>query len=569
MISFRRLSLLAATFVLTFTASLRATVALPKIFGDHMVLQEGMSLPVWGMSDPGEEVTVTVGTESGRATADASGKWRVNLAALPATATPVTLTVAGKSNTLTFSDVLVGEVWICSGQSNMEFNLGGAKFGLFGGAHDADTVLPTANDPQLRLFIVAKKTSLDPLDDVKGRWQLCTPDSAMRFSAVGYFFGRDLRQDLNKPVGLIGTYWVGSPAQAWTSLSALQKEPVLKHYVDAEEASRAGFAQATVDYPAKLAAFQIEIAAWQKNVKPSADAAMAKWKETAATMAAAGQTAPPPPVPSAPMPRAPAPPDGGSRAPIVLFNGMIAPLIPFAFKGAIWYQGEGNSWLGLEYRTLFRTLINDWREKWGEGVFPFLFVQLAGCSGGKDPTWPYLREAQLMTLSLPNTGMATAIDIGNPSDIHPKDKHDVGHRLALVARHVAYGENLVFSGPIYSAMKVDGNAIDLTFTNMGSGLIIGKAPWVADGFKPLPDDKLSGFIITGADKNWVPAQAKIVGDTVVALSTRVASPVAVRYDWSDAPQGNLYNKENLAASSFRTDDWSERGAGVLSPVVAK
>ncbi len=529
-----------------------------------MVLQEDKKLPVWGTADPSEAVTVTVGKESAKATADAAGKWRVDLAPLPTNATPVVVTVAGKTNTVTFNDVLIGDVWICSGQSNMEFGLGGGKFG-FGGAHNAATVLPQANDPQLRLFLVARKTSLDPVDDVVGQWQLCTPETVGKFSAVGYFFGRDLRQELKKPIGLIGTYWGGTPAQAWTSLSGLQKEPTLKNYVDAYDKTKAAFPKLSADYPAKLAAYKAAAPAWEQGEGVAYKAAVSEWEAASKKALTAGLQPPPrPPAPKS-MPHLPPSPDGGPNAPTTLYNGMIAPLVPFAVKGAIWYQGESNSGHAAEYRTLFPAMISDWREKWGQGNFPFLYVQLASFNSGKEQNWPFLREAQLKTLSLPATGMATAIDIGVPNNIHPQDKEDVGHRLALAARHVAYSEKLVYSGPIYDAMKVEGSAISLTFTHNGSGLIIGKAPWVATGFPALPGDKLVGFAVAGADKNWIPAEAKIMGDKVVVSSAQVASPVAVRYGWANNAGGNLYNKEGLPASSFRTDDWSDPVAEGLVP----
>jgi sialate O-acetylesterase len=553
-------SLLAIAFLFS-PIRLPANVQLPAIFGDHMVLQEGMKLPVWGTADPNEAVVVTVGGETASTKAGADGKWRVNLSPLPEKSVPVTLTVTGK-NSLTFQDVLVGDVWICSGQSNMEFNLGGHGFG---GAANAADVVPKANDPQLRLFLVAKNVSLDPVPDVKGTWQLCTPETASPFSAVGYFFGRDLRKNLNRPVGLIGTYWGGMPAQAFTSLSGLQKDPELVHYVEYAAKIRADLPAATAAYPAKLAAYQAQVATWKATVGPSYETALANWNSAVKAAQASGQNPPRKPKPSSPPPPAPAAINGGPSAPANLYNAMIFPLIPFGIKGAIWYQGESNAPQALEYRTLFSRMIKDWRENWGEGDFPFLFVQLAAFKSSAVQNWPYLREAQLMTLSLPNTGMASAVDIGNPINIHPTDKDDVGHRLALAARHVAYGQNMVYSGPIYQAMTTQGGSINLTFTQKGSGLIIGTAPWTAPGMQPLSTDKLVGFTIAGEDKKWVPADAKIVDNKIVVSSAEVPAPVAVRYDWANAPQGNLYNKENLPASPFRTDDWPDPAMGPIIP----
>jgi len=524
---------------------LPANVKLPAIFGDHMVLQQGAKLPVWGTADAGEAVTVTVASESAQTKAAADGTWRIDLAPLPAGSAPVTMTVAGK-NSLTFSDILVGEVWVCSGQSNMEFPLNYTQNG------SSDTA--KAHDPLLRIFRVANKTSLDPVSDLGGTWAVLTPDAVKHFSAVAYFFGRDLRANLNCPVGLIGTYWGGTPAQAWTSLSGLQKEPILKPYIDQSEKIRADYPQALAAYPAKLAAFNADLAKWNETDGKIYSQAMQAWKAASAQALAAHQPAPPAPVPASPAPKPPGTPEGGSGAPATLFNGMIAPLIPYAMKGVIWYQGESNAGRPFEYRVLFSRMITDWREKWGEGDFPFLFVQLACFKASPVQTWPILREAQLKTLALPNTGMASAVDVGNPNNIHPLDKIDVGDRLALAARHVAYGQDVVYSGPIYSSMKVQGNAIQIDFTQTGGGLIIGKAPWVAAGTEPLSDASLVGFSVAGQDYYWVPADAKIQGNAVIVSSPQVSDPVAVRYAWANSPSANLYNKEGLPASPFRTDD---------------
>jgi sialate O-acetylesterase len=560
----RNLIPLFAFACLSLPCHLRADVTLPAIFGDHMVLQEGIKLPVWGTAAPNEPVKVTVGNETASTTAGADGTWRVDLPSLPQSSAPLTLTVNGK-NTVTFTDVLVGDVWICSGQSNMEFNLGGHGFG---GAHNAAEVVPKANDPQLRLFIVAKNVSLDPLTTLQGTWQVCTPQTAGPFSAVGYFFGRDLRQHLKRPIGLIGTYWGGMPAQAFTSLSGLTKDPELEHYVEASAKLRANLPQATAAYPARVTAYQAQLATWKATVGTPYAIELAKWSAAAKAAQASGQNPPPKPQLSSRQPHAPAMPNGGSSAPANLYNAMINPLVPYGIKGAIWYQGEANANQALEYRTLFPRMIKDWREHWAEGNFPFLFVQLAAFKASPLQSWPYLREAQLMTLSLPNTGMASAVDIGNPINIHPTDKEDVGHRLALAALHLAYGQDVVYSGPIYQAMTVQGNSVDLTFTHKGSGLVIASAPWVAAGAQPLPTDKLVGFTLAGADKQWFPAEAKIDGAHVVVSSPQVPAPLAVRYNWANAPEGNLYNKENLPASPFRTDNWPDPAMGTIVPPAA-
>jgi sialate O-acetylesterase len=539
-----------------------ADVHLPAIFGDHMVLEQDTKIPVWGWADAREAVTVTLGDHTAKTTADVNGKWRVDLDPLITTATPLTLTVTGK-NALNFKDVLVGDVWVCSGQSNMEFDLGGDWNGkhTFGGAANAATAVPAANDPQLRLFVVLKKIALEPEPDVVGKWEVCTPDSAALFSAVGYFFGQELRHTLNRPIGLIGTYWGGQPAQAFTSLSGLQKDPPFANYVGTYEKIAAAYPKAKADYPTALAAYKDKLKAWNETVAPTYNPILKQWQDAVAQAKASGQPAPPKPAPSSPMPKGPPMPEGGPSTPTVLYNGMIAPLIPYAIKGAIWYQGESNAGNGLEYQTLFPRMISDWREKWNQGDFPFLYVQLANYmapqSKPSEGGWAYLREAQLKTLSLPNTGMASAIDIGNAADIHPRDKLDVGLRLALAAKHIAYGQNLVYSGPIYDSMTVEGNKIRLTFKQTGSGLQMSTPPWTPTGIPAPAPTELTGFAIAGANKNWVWAQAQIDGNTVVVSSDQVASPVAVRYGWANNPPCNLYNKEGLPASPFRTDDWTD------------
>ncbi len=561
---------LSAAMSLVLAFPLWADVKMPAIFGDHMVLQQDIALPVWGTADPGENVTVTVGSETGSAVADANGKWSVKLKPLPPGSAAQTMTVTGK-NTLKFDDVLVGDVWICSGQSNMEFGLGVE--------YDAQDQIPKANVPLLRFFLIPRKTSLTPQEEIPpaptisplmAHWEVCTPENVINvggwhgFSAAGYFFGRELQSHLNRPIGLIGTYWGGTPAQAWTSIDALRKDPLLQHYaVDYDKTLAAFTPQANADYPAKQATFLAEKAKWDKEVGTPFAAALQAWNDAVAKAKAANQPLPPRPVPSTPPPIAPPPPDGGAHGPSDLYNAMIAPLIPYAIKGAIWYQGEANAGQPVEYRTLFADMITDWRNRWGEGDFPFLFVQLARFQA-PNPAYAELRNSQLETLQLPNTGMATAFDIGNQIDIHPKDKLDVGLRLALVARHVAYGEDLVYSGPIFDKIEVNGDKVRVSFTQVGGGLIIGSAPWVPEGATPLPTSSLVGFTVAGADNKFVPADATIDGNTVIVSSPQVPQPVAVRYAFESAV-GNLYNKEGLPAIPFRSDKGAEAQAPPPTP----
>jgi len=513
-----------------------------------MVLQQDIKIPIWGWADAGEAVTITLGDKTAKTTADANGKWRVDLDPVTTAATPLTLTVAGK-NSLKFDDVLVGDVWVCSGQSNMQLPL---KV-----VHNAATEIPKANDSQLRLFSVGGKLAIDPETDVKGQWVVCSPASASSFSAVGYFFGRELRRALNRPIGLIGTYWGGTPAHAWTSLSGLQKDPPFSHAIDVYRQIAANYPKAKEEYPAVLAAYQDQFKKW----KEANDAVVKQWQDAVNQAKASGQPAPPQPPPNPPMARGPNLPEGPAETPTVLYNGMIAPLMPYAIKGVIWYQGEANTGNGLEYRTLFPRMISDWREKWHQGDFPFLYVQLPNYRPPQNQPseggWAYLREAQLMTLALPNTGMAITIDVGDANDLHPKDKLDVGLRLAQDAKHVAYGQDVVYSGPLYDSMKIEGNKIRVAFKDTGSGLQMSTQPWTPPGAPVPAPTELTGFAIAGADKNWVWAQAKIDGNTVLISSDQVASPVAVRYGWASDPPCNLYNKEGLPASPFRTDDWTD------------
>jgi sialate O-acetylesterase len=557
-------------------SQLHADVKMPAIFGDHMVLEQDIKIPVWGTAAPGEEVSVSFSGKSAKATADAKGKWRVDLDPVATSSTASTLTVTGK-NTLTFQNVLVGDVWVCSGQSNMEFDLAGnlPPYTGFGGASSAATAVPAANDPLLRLFVVSKKVSIDPVDDVVGYWRLCTPDSAAVFSAVGYFFGQELRKSLNKPIGLIGTYWGGMPAQAFTSLSGLQKDPPFTNYVTMAQGIKDNYDKNKADFPANVEEFKTKMKEWNDTTGKDFAPIMKQWQEDSAKAVAAGQPVKPKPQPAVPMPKQPTGPDGAPNTPTVLYNGMIAPIIPYGIKGAIWYQGEANAGNPREYATLFPRMISDWREKWGEGDFPFLFVQLAAfMAPQKLPSeggWAGLREAQLKTLSLPNTGMAVAIDVGMANDIHPKDKFDVGQRLALAAKHVAYGQTVVYSGPIYDSMKVEGNKIRLSFQNVGSGLKMDVPPFTPPGMTIPPPTELTGFAIAGEDKNFVWAKAVIDGNDVVVSSDAVAAPVAVRYGWASNPPCDLYNKEGLPASPFRTDDWDMGGpmAKPPTPPVAK
>jgi sialate O-acetylesterase len=579
----RRLTAVLLTLVVTALAGhARGDVKLAEIFGDHMVLQEGTKLPVWGWAAAGERVTVTFGGASGSAIAGADGTWLVDLPAVPQNTKPQVLTVAGK-NTLTFQDVLVGDVWFASGQSNMDFGIGND-------GHAAETIA-SANEPQIRLFMVTKQLSLQPLStfgrtipgNLDGKWQVCSPAVLggkwgwNGFSALAYYFGREIHHHLNRPIGMIQSAWGGTQVAGWTSIPGLEKNPIMTHYVADHQKRVDNFAQATKDYPKLRAAGTAAFNQWNEQYGIPFQKELAQWNLDYPKAVAAGQPAPPKPrFTGPPKPRGVSPPDGWIFGGGNLFNGMVNPVIPYAIKGVIWLQGENDRGNAFEYFTSFPGLIADWREKWNEGDFPFLFVQLSNGNPPQDkrPIEDYtatLREAQARTLSVPNTGMAVAIDIGSALDIHYKDKLDAGLRLALVARRVAYGETVVAYGPMYDSMSVEGNKIRLSFKEVGSGLVLRVPPWM-----PLEDPTavaadtagLKGFAIAGDDRKWKFANAVIDGHTVVVSADGLPNPVAVRYDWQECPLGNLANKEGLPAAPFRTDDWDDAHPPAPKPPTA-
>jgi sialate O-acetylesterase len=509
----RKLPLLAAVLVgaACCCGPSRADVKPHALFSEGMVLQQGSKVPVWGTADDGEQVTVRCEGQEASATAK-DGRWQVRLDNLKAGG-PYELTIAGK-NTVTIKNVLVGEVWVCSGQSNMEWPVRASA--------DAERHIANSANPKIRLFTVPKVGAEKPLDSVKGQWKECGPDTVGSFSAVAYFFGRDVQKALDVPVGLIHTSWGGTPAEAWTRLGALEASPELKHYVE-------GQARARENFPKAMEKYKADLAKHEEAVKKAKDE---------------GQQ--PPKAPAAPQN-----PLTGSHSPAALYNGMIAPLIPYALRGAIWYQGESNAGRAYEYRTLFPAMIQNWRADWKQGDFPFLFVQLAPFDprrGSKpevgESAWAELREAQLLTTrKLPNTAMAVITDVGDEKDIHPKQKEPVGARLALAAQALAFGRKLVYSGPEYDKMTVEGNKAVLSFRHAGGGLEAKGGPLV-------------GFTVCGADHKFVKAEAEIRDDKVVVWSDQVAKPEAVRFGWADFPVVNLWNKDGLPASPFRTDDYA-------------
>ncbi|QYY37238.1 sialate O-acetylesterase [Ruficoccus sp. ZRK36] len=488
-----------------------------------MVLQREIPLPVWGEADPGEKVTVAIAGQIAETTAAEDGKWIVRLQPLSASTTPQQLRVSGEGNELTFTDVLVGDVWVCSGQSNMEFDVEWS--------YSANEAIPTANNPLIRLIDIPRNAQFKPVSEVPVSWSRCSPEVVKDFSAIGYFFARDIQQSEGIPIGLIGSNWGGTHAQAWIRLGALEANPTLKTYADAYQNVVNNFDARQKRYDEEfLPAWQVKYDAWEKEV------AEAK----AAGRKPANRKAPWKPLP--PL---------SKRVPSSLYNGMIAPLIPYGIKGVLWYQGEANAKSPGDYQALFSTLIEDWRQQWGEGEFPFLYVQLAAYK--QPPTLPDLRDQQTATLSVPNTAMALAIDVGNAGNIHPRNKRTVAKRLALAAQALAYGKDIVYAGPMFASLDIEGNRARIHYTQTGSGLMIDSNPPRKPGEQPASAlDHLTGFEIAGADGEFHPAQAMIEGECVVVSSDAVATPAAVRYGWAPAPEVNLYNREGLPAVPFTT-----------------
>jgi len=502
------------------STSVLADVRLPAVISDHMVLQRGQEVPIWGWADPQEKVTITTSWLQRRwvIEADADGKWLVRIKT-PARGTgPFAMTFRGQ-NEIQIEDILMGEVWLCSGQSNMEFPVGDVEEVAWkSGVDNYLQEVAQANYPRIRFFTVSKQVAEKPQEVCLGEWENCSPQTAIPFSAVAYFFGRELHTELGEvPVGLIHSSWGGSPAEAWTSFATLMKDGEFKTYVNGWERAKMAYQKAKKEYPEKLKA-------WQEQAKEAV-----KEKKFA------------PPLPPEPVPPA------AHHQPAGLFNGMIAPVAPFGIKGVIWYQGEANVARAPGYHKLMTALITNWREVWGQQDLPFYYVQLANYipnrSDSITDTWALLREAQLQTLALPKTGMAVTIDIGDPEDIYPKNKQEVGRRLALWALANTYGRKRVCSGPLFDTMKIEGDKARLQFRSLGGGLA---TPQGAD---------IVGFTIAGADRKFFAANAEVRGKTLVVFSRHVPRPVAVRYAWADNPNGNLYNRAGLPASPFRTDTW--------------
>ena len=635
--------------VIVFAAFSVADIKLPAIVGNSMVLQQQTEINIWGWADPDENVTISPSwtEQTYTTTANQEGKWLVKVKT-PAAGGPYNLIIAGK-NTLKLEDILIGEVWVCSGQSNMQWPLSATD--------NAEEAIRAADYPHIRLFTVPNVFSRVPLKDCKGKWQACTPQSVKDFSAVGFFYGASLYRELDVPIGLVNSSWGGTLAEAWTSAQTLKTLPDFAHAVEdvqitdpqaAEELYQkkkqdwkeafyaldegmrdewykpgfdvslwplietplawdkhkelAGFdglvwfsreIEVDADMAAKANGFILELGpiddmdiTWVNGqrvggaeelgfaatprqydvpdgcIKPGKNRITVRvhdWlyvggfcgkpeelklspvnKDAGPSIPLAGQwhyktTVSQNQVPNPPQPF-------GNNSPTALYNAMIAPIKNFAIRGAIWYQGESNHTRAYQYRTLFPAMIKDWRTHWAQGDFPFYYVQIAPYYYGPNSAAAELREAQLMTLSVPNTGMAVTMDIGSAKDIHPRNKKDVGHRLALCALAKTYGKDVKYMFPTYKSMEIQGDKIVLTFENTYDGL------YALNG-------SLINFTIASDDKNFVPAQACIDGNKIIVFSSEVKNPVAVRYAWGSADESNLFNLANLPSSSFRTDDW--------------
>ena len=455
----------AALGILTVPRYADADVKLNSLFTDHMVVQRDMKVSVWGTADPGEEVIVSLGKQKINGKAGADGKWILRLEPIKSGDGPLELTVSGK-NTIVLKDVLVGEVWLCSGQSNMEFTVSKAKK-RFAGTINEQEEIANAKWPRIRMFNVEMSAKVNVQTTVGGAWQVCSPETVPGFSAVGYFMARKLHQDLNVPVGIINTSYGASTAQAWISQEMLESDPMLKQALDIK----------------------------RKN-----------------------------------------PTD--QHNPFVLYNAMLAPLVPYGVRGVAWYQGESITTKGAgTYAYLMRALIKDWRQRWGQGDFPFLVVQLPNL---KTQNFTSVREEQYGILESPNTFITVNIDIGDPKDVHPHNKQEFGRRLALLAEEEVYGQKVICQGPIFESMKFEGSKARLRFASK-------------DGKLTMKGDKLLGFVIAGADGKFESADAKIEGNEVLVWSPQVLMPLNVRYAWEGWPIATLTNSAGLPAWPFRTD----------------
>lgn len=496
-----RLPLMACLLGLCLSA--QAEVSLPNIFGDHMVLQRDQSNPVWGKAAPGEQVSISIDGQSHNTATAADGTWRVELEPLRVGG-PYQLQIKG-SNTITFNDVLVGEVWICSGQSNMQWAVRVSA--------NAELEIASANYPEIRLMTVPQVGTQEPQDNFNGKWAHCSSETVANFSAVGYQFGKRLHNTLGVPIGLIDNAWGGSAAEAWIPRDTLETEGIYNELLQSWD--RRAAAETDELFAAKVKAYKDWVAAGKQGKNR----------------------------------RRPNDVRASNHRPANIFNGVLHPTIGYGIRGAIWYQGEANAKRAYQYRELFPLMINTWRAKWDQGDFPFYWVQLADFRAEidepADSDWAELREAQTMTLSLPNTGQAVIIDAGEGRDIHPRDKQTVANRLARIALARDYGVEMASQSPRFDSMQINGNTITLNFKHVSSS-----------GLYTFDVREVIGFEIAGEDRKFFRADAKLNGKTKIKVSSpKVPNPVAVRYGWADNPVVNLQDRNGLPVTPFRTDDW--------------
>ena len=504
----RLLHLVSAILTCSAAGAASAGISLAPVFSDHAVLQRDKPVPVWGRAGAGEKISVSFREQTVNTTAGADGRWIVYLAPLAASSEPADLVVAGKE-TVAVRDVLVGEVWLASGQSNMEWSVSDLN--------EAEKKIAAVDLPLVRHLKIERSVAAAPADTVKtSGWQPATPQNVGGFSAVAYFFARDLQRKLGVPVGIVHSSWGGTAIESWMSDASRQSTSLAA-------AIEARWQKAMTEWPPeRVARYPAEMAAWQKADE---HARATKTKNTL------------------PWPQPPATPDSQLR-PGGLFNGMIAPLQPGALRGVIWYQGESNVGRAGEYAELFKAMIRSWRANWGDAGLPFYFVQLPNFADGKPGgrQWALLREAQAKAFELPATGMAVAIDAGEAEVLHPTHKMEIARRLALIAKAQVYGSQDDFSGPVFASATREGPALRVRFMHAGTGLV-------------AHDKPVQSLELAGADKIFRAATAKIERDTLVVSSPKVKEPVAVRYAWSNAPVANLYNGAGLPAAPFRSDDW--------------
>ncbi len=509
MMSLKKITVFVAFICFLFSAN--AQIKLPSLVGDNMVLQQNAVVNLWGWASPNEKISIQTGWQTFplEIIADTEGNWKTTVTTPAGSTKTYTIELEGK-NKIILHNILIGEVWICSGQSNMFFPVGREEKTWKTGVKNYQEEVEKANYPNIRLFTVALDASQKPLNDVKGSWKECNSSTITTFSAVAYFFGRDLYENLRIPIGLISSSWGGTKAEAWTSQQVLESNPDFLPILERNAVKEK-------EYNAALEKYYLNIRQQKLETNKDSDLAKAVFKKPTK--------------------------ESVNKEPCVLYNAMLYPLINYTMRGVIWYQGESNSERAYQYRTLFPAMVKNWRDDWKQGDFPFYYVQIAPHQGQNAE----IREAQLMALkTINNSGMVVTTDVGDAKNIHPIDKQTVGKRLAIWARAKTYGEsNLTYSGPIYNHMKLAGSRIQIYFDYADSGLM-------------QKGEHLTEFEIAGEDKLFYPAEAVIKGKSVLVSSSKVKKPVAVRFAWKAIPEPNLYNKENLPASPFRTDDWPEK-----------